>query len=120
MVLLSETPAERTCTHCPFGKITYMSHTFNHYYSIVGPISLSFHSHNGQVRHYLINYDGSKYYVSKRYRFDSVKMLIEYHKLNRGEVVIRLRKPPHQLVPQLSSILGKWLEICPDYNSEVS
>ena len=104
MVLLSETPAERTCTHCPFSKI--LLHTYN-YSLIIGLISLSFHSHKGQVIHYHIEYHDSKYYVSERYRFDSVKELIEYHKLNGGGMVTRLRKPPHQLVPP---VFGKWLE----------
>ena len=79
--------------------------------TIIRLISLSFHRHNGQVKHYHIIHDGSKYYVSRsgRHHFNSVKKLIEYHKLNGAGMVTRLRKPPQQLVPQQSPTFGKWL-----------
>jgi hypothetical protein len=56
------------------------------------------------VRHYHIKYDDEKYYISDKHRFPTIKDLIEYHKLNGGGLVTRLRKPPQQLLPQLNTL----------------
>ena len=62
-------------------------------------------SHEGQVRHYHIKHDDGKYYISEKHRFSSsIRELIEYHKLNGGGLVTRLRKPPLQLLPQLNTL----------------
>ncbi|CAI8051711.1 Tyrosine-protein kinase BTK, partial [Geodia barretti] len=60
--------------------------------------------HEGQVRHYHIKHDDEKYYISDKHRFPTIKELIEYHKLNGGGLVTRLRKPPQQLLPQLNTL----------------
>ena len=63
------------------------------------------HSHEGQVRHYHIKLDETnKYFISEKHRFSSIKELIEYHKLNGGGLVTRLRKPPAQLAPNPHSL----------------
>lgn len=68
-------------------------------------------SHEGQVRHYHIKQDESqKYFISEKHRFPTIKELIDYHKLNGGGLVTRLRKPPAQLAPNLhtlSPLFGK-------------
>lgn len=61
-------------------------------------------SHEGQVRHYHIKHEDAKYYISDKHRFATIKELIEYHKLNGGGLVTRLRKPPMQLLPQLNTL----------------
>ncbi|XP_064404911.1 tyrosine-protein kinase BTK-like [Halichondria panicea] len=61
--------------------------------------------HEGQVRHYHIKLDETnKYFISEKHRFPSIKELIEYHKLNGGGLVTRLRKPPVQLAPNPQSL----------------
>ena len=67
------------------------------------PPSLS-PSHEGQVRHYHIKHEDAKYYISDKHRFLSIKKLIDYHRLNGGGLVTRLRKPPLQLLPQLNTL----------------
>lgn len=70
-------------------------------------LSLSCHhySHDTQVRHYHIKQDETqKYYISEKHRFPSIKELIEYHKLNGGGLVTRLRRPPNQLAPNLATL----------------
>jgi tyrosine-protein kinase Tec len=66
--------------------------------------------HEGQVRHYHIKDDQEKkYYISEKHRFSTITELIDYHKLNGGGLVTRLRRPPAQLVPNqpvLSSAFG--------------
>ena len=62
-------------------------------------------SHEGQVRHYHIKQDESqKYFISEKHRFPTIKELIDYHKLNGGGLVTRLRKPPAQLAPNLHTL----------------
>lgn len=62
-------------------------------------------SHDGQVRHYHIKQDETqKYFISEKHRFPSIKELIEYHKLNGGGLVTRLRRPPNQLAPNLATL----------------
>ena len=56
------------------------------------------------MRHYHIKHDDEKYYISDKHRFPTIKELIEYHKLNGGGLVTRLRKPPQQLLPQLNTL----------------
>ena len=69
-------------------------------------------SHDSQVRHYHIKKDETqKFYISEKHRFPSIKELIEYHKLNGGGLVTRLRRPPKQLAPNLatlSPLFGEW------------
>jgi hypothetical protein len=60
--------------------------------------------HEGQVRHYHVKHEDGNYYISDKHRFPTVKQLIEYHKLNGGGLVTRLRKPPQQLLPQLKTL----------------
>ena len=58
-----------------------------------------------QVRHYDIKQDETqKYFISEKHRFPSIKELIEYHKLNGGGLVTRLRRPPTQLAPNLATL----------------
>ena len=53
--------------------------------------------HESQIRHYHIKQDeANKYYISEKHSFPTIKELIEYHKLNGGGLVTRLRKPPSQ------------------------
>ena len=62
-------------------------------------------SHEGQVRHYHIKQDESqKYFISEKHRFPTIKELIDYHKLNGGGLVTRLRRPPAQLAPNLHTL----------------
>ena len=56
------------------------------------------------MRHYHIKHDEEKYFISDKHRFPTIKDLIEYHKLNGGGLVTRLRKPPQQLLPQLNTL----------------
>lgn len=57
------------------------------------------------MRHYHIKLDETnKYFISEKHRFSSIKELIEYHKLNGGGLVTRLRKPPAQLAPNPHSL----------------
>ena len=59
-------------------------------------------SYKGEVTHYRIKQDElQKYFVSEKHRFLTIKELIEYHKLNGGGLVTRLRRPPAQLVPNI-------------------
>lgn len=61
--------------------------------------------HDGQVRHYHIKQDETqKYFISEKHRFPSIKDLIDYHKLNGGGLVTRLRRPPTQLAPNLATL----------------
>ena len=60
--------------------------------------------HESQVRHYHIKLEEAQYYISDKHRFPSIKELIEYHKLNGGGLVTRLRKPPAQLLLQINSL----------------
>jgi len=61
--------------------------------------------HENQVRHYHIKQDEvQKYYISEKHRFATIKDLIDYHKLNGGGLVTRLRKPPAQLAPNLHTL----------------
>eukprot|EP00731_Ephydatia_muelleri_P030665 Em0022g179a len=72
--------AERTCTPFPYAQMYTLSIC-----------------HEGQIRHYHIKQDeASKYYISEKHNFPTIKELIEYHKLNGGGLVTRLRKPPSQ------------------------
>ena len=68
------------------------------------PSLLSLLSHESQVRHYHIKHEDTQYYISDKHRFPSIKELIDYHKLNGGGLVTRLRKPPQQLLPQLNTL----------------
>ena len=56
------------------------------------------------MRHYHIKFEDAQYYISDKHRFPSITDLIEYHKLNGGGLVTRLRKPPAQLLPQINSL----------------
>lgn len=61
--------------------------------------------HEAQVRHYHIKQDPSKmYFISEKHCFATIKELIEYHKLNGGGLVTRLRRPPAQLAPNLHTL----------------
>ena len=89
------------------------THTHTHtLHALTLHITLFAHtSHEGQVRHYHIKQDESqKYFISEKHRFPAIKELIEYHKLNGGGLVTRLRRPPAQLAPNLhtlSPLFGK-------------
>eukprot|EP00045_Choanoeca_perplexa_P017029 m.238854 g.238854 ORF g.238854 m.238854 type:complete len:876 (-) comp17431_c0_seq2:1743-4370(-) len=65
--------------------------------------------YKGKLKHYRIKVENSKHYVSDRHRFDTITDLIEYHKLNSGGLVTRLRKPVNDQQP-MSATLGhdKW------------
>ena len=84
--------------------------TLNHGIIICLLCAVAFFSdHNGMVRHYHIKQDEIlKYYVSEKHRFTSIKELIEYHKLNCAGLVVRLRRPPNQLAPNLLPLFGDW------------
>ena len=73
-------------------------------------------SHDGQVRHYHIKQDEiQKYFISEKHRFTTIKELIDYHKLNGGGLVTRLRRPPNQLAPNLatlSPLFGECMCVC--------
>ena len=89
-----------------------LTHTHTHCtYSHTHHTLLTHTSHEGQVRHYHIKQDESqKYFISEKHRFPAIKELIEYHKLNGGGLVTRLRRPPAQLAPNLhtlSPLFGK-------------
>lgn len=67
--------------------------------------------HEGQVRHYHIKEDSDKnHFISEKHRFPTITELIEYHKLNGGGLVTRLRRPPAQLVPNIPVLQfdSKW------------
>ena len=63
----------------------------------------------GVVRHYHIKQDEAtkKYFVSERHKFATIDELIEYHKINGGGLVSRLKKLPARLAPHSSSLFGK-------------
>ena len=96
--------AKVSCYAPPTFTCTY-SHAYTH------TRTHTHFSHEGQVRHYHIKQDESlKYYISEKHRFPTIKELIEYHKLNGGGLVTRLRRPPAQLTPNLhtlSPLFGK-------------
>ncbi|XP_065185968.1 tyrosine-protein kinase Tec-like [Sycon ciliatum] len=66
-------------------------------------------SHADVVRHYHIRQDDDrKYYISDRHRFETIPELIEYHQLNGGGLVTRLRNPPRLMKPQEPPTRDKW------------
>eukprot|EP00117_Sycon_ciliatum_P039810 scpid36624/ scgid29356/ Tyrosine-protein kinase BTK; Bruton tyrosine kinase len=66
-------------------------------------------SHADIVRHYHIRQDESRqYYISERHRFETISELIEYHQLNGGGLVTRLRRPPMFDKPQEPPTRDKW------------
>eukprot|EP00050_Salpingoeca_kvevrii_P006923 m.292666 g.292666 ORF g.292666 m.292666 type:complete len:708 (+) comp12656_c0_seq1:283-2406(+) len=74
-----------------------------------GEYSLSV-SHGGALRHYHVKKVNGEYYISDRHRFPSVSKLIEYHKLNSGGLVTRLRKSVTETNAPVPAGLGhaKW------------
>jgi hypothetical protein len=74
-----------------------------------GEYSLSV-SHGDTLRHYHIRLQNSEYFVNDRHRFPDICKLIEYHKLNSGGLVTRLRKSLSDLNAPVSAGLGhdKW------------
>ncbi|XP_028397837.1 tyrosine-protein kinase Tec-like [Dendronephthya gigantea] len=51
--------------------------------------------HGDSVKHYHIKQDENNFYkISARHSFPTIPELIEYHKLNSGGLVTRLRQPP--------------------------
>lgn len=107
--LLSETQAERICIRYLFGEFWQLLLLAAQEGKTAGftlPLFLFLPcSHDGQVRHYHIKQDDVlKYFISEKHRFPSIKELIEYHKLNGGGLVTRLRRPPAQLAPNLATL----------------
>ncbi|XP_046852033.1 cytoplasmic tyrosine-protein kinase BMX-like [Xenia sp. Carnegie-2017] len=67
--------------------------------------------HAGVVKHYHIKQDENKFYkISPRHCFPTIPELIEYHKLNSGGLVTRLRQPPSSDTnpPTVGLGHGKW------------
>nr|BAG55524.1 protein tyrosine kinase tec [Monosiga ovata] len=77
--------------------------------SKVGEYSLSV-SHGDSLRHYHIKKEGEEFYINDRHRFPDICKLIEYHKLNSGGLVTRLRKSIADLHTPAAAGLGhgKW------------
>eukprot|EP00047_Mylnosiga_fluctuans_P004690 m.235975 g.235975 ORF g.235975 m.235975 type:complete len:717 (-) comp12911_c0_seq1:102-2252(-) len=63
-------------------------------------------SHNEGVRHYRIQHIEGQYFVNENHRFDSIPQLIEYHKLNGGGIVTRLRRAINDANAPISVGLG--------------
>eukprot|EP00052_Salpingoeca_macrocollata_P001091 m.23829 g.23829 ORF g.23829 m.23829 type:complete len:677 (-) comp11095_c0_seq1:50-2080(-) len=73
--------------------------------SKAGEYSLSV-SHGESLRHYHIKYQDGMYFIHERHRFPDITQLIEYHKLNSGGLVTRLRKSVNDLNAPVTSGLG--------------
>lgn len=74
-----------------------------------GQYSLSV-SHGSALRHYHIQNEGDQIWVNDRHKFTSIPKLIEYHKLNSGGLVTRLRKTISDVKAPITAGLGhdKW------------
>eukprot|EP00048_Salpingoeca_helianthica_P000662 m.43185 g.43185 ORF g.43185 m.43185 type:complete len:681 (-) comp10742_c0_seq2:331-2373(-) len=63
-------------------------------------------SHGEGVRHYRLQRNGAKYYVNESHQFESIPQLVEYHKLNAGGLVTRLRRCVQEAHAPVSAGLG--------------
>lgn len=77
--------------------------------SKVGEYSLSV-SHGDGLRHYHIKNQADQFFINERHRFEDISKLVEYHKLNSGGLVTRLRKSIADLHTPTAAGLGhdKW------------
>ncbi|XP_065186593.1 tyrosine-protein kinase SRK2-like [Sycon ciliatum] len=65
--------------------------------------------HGDAVRHYHIRQDDSNFYfISDNHHFETIPELVEYHSLNGGGLVTRLRRPPRQDNPMEPPTRDKW------------
>jgi len=74
-----------------------------------GEYSLSV-SHGTALRHYHIRTEDGLVYVNDRHKFADITKLIDYHKLNSGGLVTRLRKTISDINAPVTAGLGhgKW------------
>lgn len=73
--------------------------------TVPGEYTLSL-SHGEGVRHYRLQRSGLKYFVSEAHQFDSIPQLVEYHKLNAGGLITRLRRCIQDVNAPVSAGLG--------------
>lgn len=79
-----------------------------------GEYSLSV-CHDSSLRHYHIRHEGNEYFISDRHRFSDVCSLVDYHKLNGGGLVTRLKKCVKEVNEPVTLGMGAdHLEIDPD------
>ncbi|XP_038055177.1 cytoplasmic tyrosine-protein kinase BMX-like [Patiria miniata] len=70
------------------------------------------HGQDDNVSHYHIKPTaGNQYYVSDKHCFNSIPELIEYHRLNSGGLITRLRNPPGHIPPTTAGLGSGTLEI---------